>query len=341
MIHFGSPNYFWFCAALSVFILSLNIFTLKRIGIFRRLDAARILMWSGVVLFLGMIISDAKLEWKKAIPVKEKLEIVFALDISLSSLACDVIIEEGDQWRKISRLDFEKQQVENVIEILSGDAVGIIVFADKAFPLQIVLSREDYRHTLLRNLKYIDKDFIRYGISQGTDYGNLIMVALEQFGKKNSAKKVLFILTDGEAQGNEEKLRENLKKAIEIFSQRDDIAVYLIGIGNSREPSMIPKTEDAEGNPKEYYCQNQGEAKGQPILTRPNPEFLTRLANMTDGHYFQATSGKDLKNILESSIERERRIIGFQEKSKMVDLTPYLLISSLIFLFAIPIIKSV
>lgn len=341
MIHFNNPGYFWIAALLSVFIAALSLFTLKRIRIFRRVDVIRSLMWCVVILFFGMALSGARIEWKKPVPVKEKIEIIFALDVSLSSLAEDVALEENEQLKKISRLDFEKQQAENVIGVLSGDAVGLIVFADKAIPLQIVLSREDYSNTLIRNLRYIDKDFIRYAISQGTDYGNLILVALEQFGEETASQKVIFILTDGEQQGEEEKLKENLEKAIKQFSERKDISIYFIGVGDSREPSPIPKTEDENGNVKEYYIQINGEAAGQRILTRPNPEFLASLANMTSGHYLHASSKEDLKNILLSSIESERRIIGFEERSDAIDLTQYLLISSLIFLFTIPIIKSV
>ncbi len=341
MIQFNNPSYFWFAAILSIFIAALNLFTLKRIRIFRRFDVIRGLMWCGMIIFLGMALSGARLEWKKPVPIKEKLEIIFALDVSLSSLAQDVVLEESEQLGKISRLDFEKQQVENAIGMLSGDAVGIIVFADKAIPLQIVLSREDYGNTLIRNLRYIDKEFVRYAISQGTDYGDLILVALEQFGKETASQKVIFILTDGEQQGEEEKLKENMEKALEQFSKRKDIAIYLVGVGNPRESSSIPKVEDENGDVKEYYIQTNGEAAGQRILTRPSPEFLAHLANMTSGHYLHASSKEDLKNILLSSIESERRIIGFKERSDAIDLTQYLLISSLIFLFTIPIIKSV
>ncbi len=338
MISIGNFTYFWIAAIISLILLALNFLTIRRIRFYRRRDILRNLMWSGIILFLGLVISSAKLNWEHPVPVKEKLEIIFALDTSLSALARDIIVKEDEQIRKISRLDFEKQQIENVIGDLRGDAVGIIIFAEQAIPLQIVLSREDYKNSILRNLRYIDKDFVRYGIKQGTDYGILILTSLEQFGEKSKTKKLIFVLTDGEPQGDEAKLQENMEKAMKIFAERNDISIYLIGVGNTREPSKIPQTEDEEGNPKEYYRQKEG---GDFILTRPNPEFLTNLANSTGGHYFHATSDKDLKNILGSSIERERRIIGFEKQSKAIDLTPYLLISSLVFLFIIPFIKSV
>lgn len=339
MIHLSNPTYFWITASVSIGILFLNFFTLKRTGIFRRSDIARIFMWSAVLIFLGMAASNARLEWKKNFPVKEQMEIIFALDVSLSSLAQDVILEEEGERRKISRLEFAKRQIENAINDLKSDAVGIIVFADKAVPLQIALPREDYKNTILRNLRYIDKEFVRYGIKQGTDYGNMIMSALEQF-KESPAKKVLLVLTDGEPQGEETKLRENLENAIELFSERSDITVYFIGIGDSRQPSPIPKVEDEDGRPKEFY--RFGKEPGSPlILTRPNPEFLAGLANLTGGYFFEAQKNEDLKNIIKNALEKERRIIGFQEKTEMIDLTPVLLIWSLIFLFVIPVIKSV
>ena len=116
-------------------------------------------------------------------------------------------------------IEMEKQQVENAVNLLeSGDSVGITVFADQAIPLQSVLSREDYKNSVIRNLRYIDSDFVRYHVRQGTDYGVLILTALGQFGE--SGTKILFILTDGKPQGNEEKLRENLSMALEEFSKR-------------------------------------------------------------------------------------------------------------------------
>jgi len=266
------------------------------------------------------------------------VEIIFAIDASLSALARDVIIKEGEKTWKISRLDLEKKQVENVVGDLKDDAIGIIAFANEAVPLQIVLSREDYKNTLIRNLRNIDEVFVRHEISQGTDYGTLILTALKQLGKKSNTKKLIFILTDGEPQGDEEKLQKNMEKAMKVFSERDDVSFYLIGVGNTQEPSKIPQIEDEEGNPKEYYRQKEG---GDFILTRPNPEFLTNLANATGGNYIHAISDKDLKDVLGKSIEKERRIIGFEKQTKAIDLTPYLLISSLVLLFIIPFIKSV
>jgi len=338
MISLSNFTYFWIATLISLFRLALTFFTIKRVKFYPRRDILRNLMWSGIILFLGLAISSAKFNWEHSVPVKERVEAIFALDVSLSALAQDVVIEESEQVRKISRLDFEKQQVENVIGNLKGDAVGIIIFAEQAIPLQIVLSREDYQNSLLRNLRYIDKDFVRYGVKQGTDYGVLILTTLEQFGEKSKTKKLIFVLTDGEPQGDEANLQENMEKAMKVFVKRDDVSIYLIGVGNIREPSKIPQTEDEEGNPKEYYRQKEG---GDFILTRPNPEFLTNLANSTGGHYFHATADKDLKNIIGSSIEKERRIIGFEKQTKAIDLTPYLLISSLVFLFIIPFIKSV
>lgn len=335
MIQFGNIAYFWFAAIFSVALLMLNLSTLKRVGLKKGNEFFRSLLWSSIILCLGMTLAGSKME--RAKPVKEKMEIIFSLDVSLSTLAKDVEIQENGKMRKISRLDMEKQQVESIIELLKDDAIGITVFADQAIPLQNVLSREDHRNSVIRNLKYIDADFIKYRVKQGTDYGTLILTVLEQFGKKNESKKILFILTDGEPQGDENTLRENLSRALEKFSERKDISVYFIGVGNPIEPSKIPKTEDDEGNPIEYYAHKSGEL----ILTRPNLEFLANLANAMDGHYIRAASGENLKNILLAHIESERRIISWEKRTETIDLTPYLLIGSLIFLFIIPFLKAV
>ena len=128
-----------------------------------------------------------------------------------------------------------------------------------------------------------------------------------------------------------------MSKALEKFSERKDINVYLIGVGNPAEPSKIPRIENAEGKPVEYYAHESGEL----ILTRPNPEFLANLANVLGGRYVHADSNQNLKNILLSLIESERIIIGWEKRKEPIDLTPYLLTGSLIFLFIIPFLKTV
>jgi len=137
-------------------------------------------------------------------------------------------------------------------------------------------------------------------------------------------------LTDGEPQGDEAKLEENMEKAMKIFAERDDISIYLIGVGNIRESSKI-STDRRRGRQSERILSPERKRRFYPHPA--NPEFLANLANSTGGHYLHATSDKDLKNILGSSIESERRIIGFEKQSKAIDLTPYLLISSLVFSF--------
>jgi len=335
MIQFSDIVYFWFTALFSIAFLFLGLFTMKRVGYFKKSAIVRNMLWSGVVLFLGVVLAGPKLNWNKSIPIKERVEIIFGLDVSLSTLARDVEINQDGETKIISRFEMEKQQVENAIGLLqTGDAVGITIFADRATPLQSILVREDYA-SILRNLRYIDSDFVRYRVRQGTDYGAFILAALEQFGEGGT--KILFILTDGEPQGDEEKLRGNLSAALEEFSKRKNVSVYLLGVGDSTEPSKIPKVEDENGKPKEYYT----DKNGHPILTRPNPEFLTNLANVMDGHYIHAAFDKNLNDIFQGLIESERRIIDWEKKTRSVDLTPYLLISSLFLLLLIAIIKSV
>jgi hypothetical protein len=335
MIQFNNLLYFELAAFFSLILLILSFFTMKRVKCFKKRDIIRSLMWSGIILFSGMAMAGAKLNREISQPVKEKMEIIFALDGSLSSLAQDVEIKNGKEGKKISRFEFGKRQIEDLIDLFKKDAIGLIVFAGKAIPLQIVLSREDRKNSILRNLKYIDDDFIRRGIKQGTDYGILLMAAIEQFGE-NDVKKILVVLTDGEPQGNEEELRQNLAKALDLFSERKDIAVYFIAVGNTAEPSKIPKIADKDGNIEYYTHEN-----GQPVLTRPNPEFLIDLANATGGRYIHPAPDQNLENIMLTFIEEERTIIDWEKKTQSVDLTPYLLICSLIFLFVIPILKTV
>lgn len=340
MFVFKNPLYFWLGVCLAVLFFTWSAATFKRIKKYRRLDIARSAMWSAIIFFLGLVLAESAIFLPVKLPVKERLEIVFCLDASLSSLAIDIETEVNGESKKISRLEFQKRLVEELSANLKDDAVGIIAFAAEAIPLQIALVREDYKNTFLRNLKNIDNFFVRRGIIQGTDYGKLLEAALEQF-QEPSLKKLLIILTDGEQQGDNERLKENLNRALESFSQEKSIVTYFVSVGNANMASPIPKSEDKEGKPKDYYKHEKGEAAGQLILTRPHPEFLSQLANAVNGYFIEAKGNEKLKTILKEVISKERRIIGHEEKNQKNEIGFYLVTISLLFLFVIPLIKTV
>ena len=327
---------FLFFLVLALLFLAVGLVTLKRIVFFKKRDIFRVFMWAFLVFFIGAALSGIFLKHEKQTPIKERMEIVFALDVSLSSLARDVIVETDEGKKKVSRLEFSKRQIINAVDLLRKDSVGVIAFADIAVPLQFVVS-EDAHSSIMSELKRVDEDFCRYAVKQGTDYGNLFLSALEMFNSKTDKNKMLLIFTDGESQGDKGRLKENMDRALEAMSLRNDIAVFFLGVGNERAPSMIPQLVDENDEPVEYYKKDDS----SHVLTAPNAKMLAELSDAFRGYYLHLSSENDLKNFLESSVEGARRQIGISTRTETVDLTQFFIICVLVLLFLIPIIKSV
>ena len=135
-MHLDNLAYFWLAAIFSLALLIINLSTLKRVGHLKKKgEFGRCLLWSNIILFLGMTLAGSKLDWEKPMPIKEKMEIIFALDVSLSPLAKDAEIEE--EMAKLAeayknepdiservRSDESKQYLGNIIK--NRKAVGLL-----------------------------------------------------------------------------------------------------------------------------------------------------------------------------------------------------------------------
>ena len=95
-------------------------------------------------------------------------EIIIALDLSRSMLSPDV---------KPSRLERSKLLIQSLLDSLSGERVGLVVFSGTAF-LQAPMSAD---YEILREfLPALGPDFLPEG---GTNYRQLIDTALDAFGE--------------------------------------------------------------------------------------------------------------------------------------------------------------
>jgi len=110
-------------------------------------------------------------------------DVFLALDISKSMMAADM---------PPSRLDRLKRLSEELIRSLTGNRIGLIVFAGNAY-LQTPLTT-DYR-ALLLFLQTLSPDIVS---NQGTNFSSAISVALRYFSYKKANGKALIILSDGE-----------------------------------------------------------------------------------------------------------------------------------------------
>jgi len=184
-----------------------------------------------------------------------------AVDVSKSMLTRDVLP---------SRLERAKLALEDLVEELGGDRIGLIAFAGSAFvqcPLTI-----DYSGFLLA-VKDLNTETIP---DPGTNLESAIEEALKSFKQgSEGANRALIIITDGESHiGNAQKAAEE--------AARQKIKIYCIGVG-TREGELI-LSKDKAGNIT--YLKD---SKGQVIKSRLNEKLLEEVAFKSGGTYVKST----------------------------------------------------
>ncbi|MFQ5862668.1 MAG: VWA domain-containing protein [Candidatus Brocadiales bacterium] len=236
---------------------------------------------------------------------REGMEIVFALDVSLSMLADDV---------RPNRLQRAKMEIENLVGELRNDHLGIIVFAGRAFSLLPYLT-QDYERIFLRMLNLINESYARF-VPYGTNIGNALLISMDVFSDKPN-EKVLILLTDGEEQIA---VRSQVAEAVKLLLEKKNISLYMIGIGDPNKAAHIPK-KDRYGTIVGY----EKDQEGKVIETRPNPSFLMEVAQLTGGSYVHDATGEELKNIFRAAIEKHRKVVGIRMKNVFIDVSRHFL----------------
>jgi Ca-activated chloride channel family protein len=230
-------------------------------------------------LFLGValaIVALARPQWGRLEePVfDQSREILLALDLSRSMLAPDV---------KPTRLDRAKLLITSLLEKLSGERVGLVVFAGTGF-LQSPLS-SDYE--ILREfLPSLTPDFLPQG---GSNYSALLKAATEAFSATSAADRFLVVLTDGEA--TDDSWRDALAEL-----KKKNVRVIGLGVGTATG-AMIP--DNAGGLIKDE--------RGAVVMSKLESATLDELARATDGVYRNASAWIDLAALVRETVESGRK----------------------------------
>jgi Ca-activated chloride channel family protein len=192
------------------------------------------------------------------------IDVVFALDVSKSMQAKDVTP---------SRLERAKLEVSEFIKTLSGDRVGVVVFAGEAF-IQCPLTNDyDAARLFMRSIEWNSVP------QPGTSLKKAIETSREMLKHvpEGAKSKVLVLLTDGE--DHEGGVAESAKAAAD-----EGIVIHAIGIGStSGEP--VPDY-DEKGVMKGY----KKDKAGQTVLSRLNETALKQVTSATGGRYVHAVN---------------------------------------------------
>lgn len=230
-----------------------------------RITIKAILIIIGLVcLFLALM----RPQWGETQEIieQEGRDLFIALDISKSMLAPDM---------PPSRLVFAKKKIKELVERLSCERVGLILFSGTAWiqcPLTV-----DYQ-AFFMFLDQIDVETVSSGT---TSLDNAVMQALNAFKSvKDRKNKLLVIVTDG----------EDFSSSLSTIKQ-DAIAqgmhIFAMGVG-TLEGAPIP-IFDVYGNPQGHQKNQQGSV----VISKLNEPLLQSICHDSGGTYVRAVAGSD------------------------------------------------
>lgn len=258
------------------------------------------------LFFLGFSLARPQFGEKLTLLKRKGVDIIIALDTSLSMLAEDV---------KPNRLEKAKLLVSGLIDRMKGDRVGLVAFAGESFiqcPLTLDLSAAKMF------LEIMDPDLIP---QPGTAIGDAIRTSRIAFSQKEKKFKVLVLITDGEDHGSNP--QDASKEA-----KGESIIIYTIGIG-SPEGEPIP-LKDKNGKVSGF----KKDEKGEVILSRLDEFTLQKIAEKTGGKYFRASAGEiELDKIYDGVSKMEKKELEGKMFTQYEERYQYFLIISFLFLF--------
>jgi Ca-activated chloride channel family protein len=195
--------------------------------------------------------------------VKRKgLDLLIAVDTSRSMLSNDV---------QPNRLDRVKLAVQDLLNELQGDRVGLIAFAGRAF-LQAPLTI-DY-DAVVEAINDLDTKTIPEG---GTNISSAIALATQSFGKSATGNRALIIFTDGEELSGD---------AVKTAKEAADagVRIFTVGVGTP-QGSLIPVTGD------DGQTAFVKDSAGQVVKSKLDDKRLHEIAQATGGFYVHLESG--------------------------------------------------
>ncbi|HLT46125.1 MAG TPA: VWA domain-containing protein [Rubricoccaceae bacterium] len=185
---------------------------------------------------------------------QESLDLVFALDVSVSMLAEDVAP---------SRLERARLAIARMAEARRGDRLGLVVFAGDAF-LQCPLTGD---HAAFR--LFLDAADPGLVATQGTDFANALFTARRAFADEDGAAgpprtRAVVVVSDGEDhEGGLEDAADALR--------REGVTLLAVGVGTER------------GGPIPVFRSGQRvgyktDASGERVVTRREEGALRQIA---------------------------------------------------------------
>lgn len=216
----------------------------------------QLLAFSAAIITLSRPQFGSKIEDVK----RQGVEVVIALDVSNSMLAEDI---------QPDRLTRAKQAISRLVDNLSNDKIGLIVFAGDAYT-QIPVTTDYVSAKMF--LSTIGPNMVP---KQGTAIGAAIDLGIRSFSPGEDKSKAMIIITDGE--NHEDDPEANAEEASEA-----GIVIHTIGIG-STEGVPVPVIINGR---KDFLK----DVEGNTVITKLDEDILKKIAISTGGNYVRASN---------------------------------------------------
>ena len=206
------------------------------------------------------------------------MEVVIAVDASNSMLA-----SATGNPQDASRMTTAKIMLERLIENMTNDRVGLVMFAGEAYSLIPASSDFASAKSFLNSITPSEMPV------QGTDIEAAIEVARASFSKKGDVGKAIVLLTDVEDLDDPDAAIEAVKNAA-----KDSIQVNVIGVG-SKHAVTIP-----------YQNGLFRDESGNVVHTQLNEDLGRKLAKAGAGVYVNASS-TDALPVLQKQLRKAKQ----------------------------------
>jgi len=193
---------------------------------------------------------------------RKGIELIIALDVSNSMMAEDI---------QPNRLERAKRAISQLVDKLSNDKIGLIVFAGDAF-IQLPITADYVSAKLFLNS--ISTNMVP---TQGTAIGAAIELGMKSFNPQFAGSKAMIIITDGE---NHEDDAVGAAKA----AAEKGIFVYTIGMGLP-QGGPIP---DFNNGMRSY----RKDKDGNTVVTKLDEPMLQKIAEAGKGAYVRANNAQ-------------------------------------------------
>ncbi len=204
---------------------------------------------------------------------REGIEVMMALDISNSMLAEDVAP---------NRLERAKQLLSKLVDQMTDDKVGLVVFAGEAF-VQLPITADYVSAKMF--LQNIQPDLIK---TQGTALGAALNTSVRAFGTNESeASRLIILITDGEN-------HEDDALAAAKAAKEKGIQVLVVGIGKPEgSPIPIPGTSNF-----------RKDRQGNVVVSKLNEEMCKEIAAAGGGIYVRCDNTNTAMRAIENEVEK-------------------------------------